>query len=503
MRIATNMTMPVSTLLPNWPPVDGDLSGSPVVAQVLAKAGSPSFDTWWTRLAGVGYCARPVHLTGRDHTGRRLAVMGRCKNRRAAVCPSCSDLYAGDTWHLVSAGITGADALNMPATVATHPMVFATLTAPSYGPVHTVRRGAVGGARRCHPHTVGQRCPHGHPMWCTAIHDDTDPAVGQALCTECYDYRGHVLFSWHAPQLWHRFTITLRRLLARHLRDIGIDPASVRVAHVKVVEMQTRGIPHVHTVIRLDDATRPTTEPPAPPTVPVTSAELAALIVRAARDVTLSVRTTDDEDETVRLGFGEQIDAQPFINHDPRRQEDAEEQSVAPARKVAGYLAKYVTKSVTDFGVGHHRMSPLAIATLAVTEHVRRILSTITALAELSGRADMLTRLHTLGYRGHITTKTRRYSTTMGALRARRHAWRQTTDPATGLESSESMHDEPCSVGASIGAEDEPITWTFFSCGHDTEGERLLAITAAIRAREQRHTARDALTDQRAEDAAR
>lgn len=422
--------------------------------------------------------------------------MGRCKNRRAAVCPSCSDLYAGDTWHLVSAGITGAEALNLPATVATHPMVFATLTAPSYGPVHTVRRGAVGAARRCHPHTLGQRCPHGHPMWCTAVHEDTDPAVGQALCTECYDYRGHVLFSWHAPQLWHRFTITLRRLLARHLRDVGADPASVRVAHVKVVEMQTRGIPHVHTVIRLDDATRPATEQPAPPAVPVTSAELAGLIVRAARDVKLFVRTTDDEDETVRLSFGEQIDVQPITNHDPSGLEDAEEQSVAPARKVAGYLAKYVTKSVADFGLGHHRMSPLAIASLAVTDHVRRILATISGLAELPGRAEMLTRLHT---RGHITTKTRHYSTTMGALRARRHAWRENADTAREVDPSD--EDDADVADDGISSEDEPIEWTFHSCGHDTEGERLLAITAALHAREHRHTARDALTDQRAQGA--
>lgn len=31
---------------------------------------------------------------------------------------------------------------------------------------------------------------------------------------------------------------------------------------------------------------------------------------------------------------------------------------------------------------------------------------------------------HTLGFRGHFSTKSRRYSTTLGALRAARRAWR-------------------------------------------------------------------------------
>jgi hypothetical protein len=39
-------------------------------------------------------------------------------------------------------------------------------------------------------------------------------------------------------------------------------------------------------------------------------------------------------------------------------------------------------------------------------------------LAALPGNAAMAGWLHTLGYRGHITTKSRRYSVTMTALRA-------------------------------------------------------------------------------------
>jgi hypothetical protein len=37
----------------------------------------------------------------------------------------------------------------------------------------------------------------------------------QPLCPDCYDYTGSVLFNACAPELWRRFTITLRRTLAR------------------------------------------------------------------------------------------------------------------------------------------------------------------------------------------------------------------------------------------------------------------------------------------------
>ena len=76
--------------------------------------------------------------------------------------------------------------------------------------------------------------------------------MGQPLCEDCYDYTGHVLFAWHAPELWRRFTITLRRLLDSHLRAIGEPVKSVRLNYVKVAELQRRAIPHFHAVIRLD-----------------------------------------------------------------------------------------------------------------------------------------------------------------------------------------------------------------------------------------------------------
>lgn len=61
-----------------------------------------------------------------------------------------------------------------------------------------------------------------------------------------------MLFTWHLPELWRRFTITLRRALRKELKAAGVDADSVRVSFIKIVELQARAIPHSHALIRLD-----------------------------------------------------------------------------------------------------------------------------------------------------------------------------------------------------------------------------------------------------------
>ena len=89
----------------------------------------------------AGNCSHPVRLsgevvdlaTGEVHS-RGLLVA--CKDRRQVVCPSCSSLYKADAWILVSTGLEGGK--DVPVSVSTHPRLFVTLTAPSFGPVHTI-----------------------------------------------------------------------------------------------------------------------------------------------------------------------------------------------------------------------------------------------------------------------------------------------------------------------------------------------------------------------------
>ena len=483
-RDTTAPAVPVR--FPVLPGLPAGIDSTDVVVQMVRRAASPSFESWWRKAESAGFCANPIHLTATDTFGRQHQVLTRCNNRRAVACPSCSDLYARDTWQLVHAGLHGGHH-DVPATVAEHPQVFVTLTAPSFGLVHTTRDDGHGrDARRCHdPSRRGfSRCQHGKPLWCSTIHGDDDARVGQPLCEDCYDYTGHVLFAWHAPELWRRFTITLRRLLNSHLRALGDAANSVRLNYVKVAEMQRRAIPHFHAVIRLD-APREAGELPTPPVSSITATELAMLVQRAARTVTLTLTDPDcpDDGDGLVLRFGTQTDTQPL---EARRSNESDGAPRRSGRSVAAYLAKYVTKSVAEFGVGIRRLSPLAVDELDVSAHVRAILTTITGLAAHRAYDGMDRWLHTLGYRGHVTTKSRLFSTTMGALRAYRATWSRQHHTQQAATAKDAEHRR---VAPTIDA----IEWEFDRVGLCSLGERALILSAAQRMIEHRHTARDHL----------
>jgi hypothetical protein len=173
-------------------------------ADVVDRVSRPGLGRWLAQVQQVRQCAHPVRLRGRNETidlttGEILVEYDtarepdgiaymRCGNRRAAMCPSCSHEYQGDVWHLIMAGAAGG-MKNVPASIIEHPLVFATLTAPSYGAVHTAKKPGRPGNRRCHPRIGRGRkmCPHGRPTWCMAVHEQSHPAVGQPLCAECYD----------------------------------------------------------------------------------------------------------------------------------------------------------------------------------------------------------------------------------------------------------------------------------------------------------------------------
>ncbi|WP_374190605.1 replication initiator, partial [Streptomyces sp. CRB46] len=63
---------------------------------------------------------------------------------------------------------------------------------------------------------------------------------------------------------------------------------------------------------------------------------------------------------------------------------------------------------------------------LAVARHVRQMIRTCWELGRLPEFAalKLWKWAHMLGFRGHFSTKSRRYSTTLGALRYARRAWR-------------------------------------------------------------------------------
>jgi hypothetical protein len=303
------------------------------------------------------------------------------------------------------------------------------------------------------------------------------------LCAECYDYVGHVLWQWHAPELWRRFTIALGRHLARTAgvsrRDFARHLA--RVSYTKVAEFQARGLIHVHAVMRLDGPTGPD----SPPRIGLDALALGDAITTAARSVRLEVHPAGQRPHV--LGWGEQIDTRPITLGAGR---DDLAGDVHP-EMVAAYLAKYLTKSTEDFGLdGHGRVHSATDARyLGASPHAVRIIETAEQLAATGRDYQRLAdRYGTLGYRGHIMSKSRRYSTTFGALRRARAEWRQrggrpAPDPYEDQAPAATGHPDP------DGDETEIIierNWRFAGVGFLDIDTAARALTSAALAREHR-----------------
>jgi hypothetical protein len=302
-----------------------------------------------------------------------------------------------------------------------HPCVFVTLTAPSFGPVHSRRiRGKT--VLPCRPRrdAHARRCPHGRDISCPTRHAETDPRLGQPMCGDCYDYELAVLFNGNAGDLWRRFVTYLPRHLAR-LAEVTQKTlrAELRIRFVKVAEYQARGVVHFHAVIRLDAAG----DDYQPPATPYTAGLLCEAIDQAA-----AVRIVVDYDgQAVALSFGPQTDCR-IIRHGADLPGTGQ---ALNGQAVANYIAKYATKTISGHGLPSQRLRGAAdLGNLRCSVHYRRM---ITAAWQLgSTRHDVRFRAwaHMLGYGGHFLTKSRRYSVTFGQLRQARADHRRATRPA-------------------------------------------------------------------------
>ncbi|WP_433363077.1 replication initiator [Streptosporangium sp. CA-115845] len=414
----------------------------------------PGYDRWRSMVAATGGCAHPVHLAGESlivnvtsgevlHSYRTMDepsghLLVACGNRRASVCPACSEVYRADTFQLIRAGLSGGK--GVPQEVSAHPRAFVTLTAPSFGPVHT-RREKNGTVRACRPRKRDKVCEHGHPVGCHARHEPGDERLGQPICDRCYDYVGAVLWQAHAGALWHRFTLEVRRTLAS---EAGLSRREfarwVRVSFAKVAEYQRRGLVHFHAIVRLDG-------PGGGSEVPPDWADhdlLSRAIPPAVQRVTVASPLSD-------LGrwdlvWGDQLDIRPILL-------DQAADGLSE-RAVAGYIAKYATKGAEASGTVDHRLScsacggrgrlslmascgrchgtglkpGLHLDALPVNEHARRMIRTCWELGARPEYKALRLRpwAHMLGFRGHFSSKSRRYSTTLGDLRQVRTTHRAT-----------------------------------------------------------------------------
>ena len=277
--------------------------------------------------------------------------------------------------------------------------MFATFTAPSFGPVHN-------------------RPSSGRPCRCGTHHDQDDDVLGSPLDPDTYDYEAAVLWNAHAGPLWRRFSTYLRREVAKR---VGLSQRRfrehARVSFAKVAEYQKRGAVHFHAVIRIDGPSGGDTPPPTWAT--------ADLLTDAIRAATAKVRVDGPtiDGRTHTFTFGRQLDVRTI------RSADFDGGQELTERAVAAYIAKYATKGAeTATGTLDRPIRFLAeLAQARITDHARRMIRTAWTLGVRKDLEHLRLRAwaHMLGFRGHFSTKSRRYSTTLGALRDARAAWRR------------------------------------------------------------------------------
>ncbi|MFF7894843.1 replication initiator [Streptomyces sp. NPDC007907] len=454
---------------------------SPGLRDLIELANTDNFDRVTEQVRDLRGCTSPVNLHGwtvtTDSTTKEVVrsyrsedepsgrLLTTCGNRRASRCPACSRVYAADTYHLIKAGLSGGK--NVAETVRDHPRAFVTLTAPSFGPVHNRKTDSLGKTRSC---------------GCGAHHAEDDPALGTPLDPATYDYSGAVLWNAHAGQLWARFTTYLRRALAQHL---GMTQkalnAALRVSFAKVAEYQKRGLVHFHAVIRFDGPDGHTTTPPPWATFDALQVAVGLAVERAR----LTVESDAIGERVIKWGDRFKVDRISALG-------DGE----LTDAKVAGYVAKYATKNAEGAGTvdrtlmcrpchgrgyvrgpdgfrdlcddceGTGQAEP--IKALPVHRHVRQMIRTAWDLGNLPEFADLKLWkwAHMLGFRGHFSSKSRAYSTTLGALRDVRRAWRLAQAEAARARAGLPTTDETTLVTAS--------SWTYLSSGY-RPGEELLA----------------------------
>ena len=240
-------------------------------------------------------------------SSRLAGLDGRPGARRAP--PSTEGTPA--TW----SGLVGGKGVD--DSVTERHAILLTLTAPSFGPVHSAGHGGL-----CHPGSRSIRCTHDRRLACSDHHDDRDAVVGAPLCADCYDFEAAVLQNACTPELWRRTTIYVLRHLAGTLGWTQRETKErVRLSYCRVAEFQRRGVVHLHAVIRADgvDGTPPV----------LTAEDLARAAWSAARAVAV----------VHPLGaarWGSQADVQVL------------DRTAGPrAQQVAGYVAKYPPRAPT------------------------------------------------------------------------------------------------------------------------------------------------------------
>jgi hypothetical protein len=473
----------------------------------LDRAGEGYF-AWLDHIWSAAGCQHPVRLHGDlrvidPRTGELLRaattddmpdglIYKACGNRRTTVCPSCAETYRRDAYHVIRSGLVGGKGI--PERVAAHPAVFATFTAPSFGPVHTrvIRLHTCGDRTRCtcraepcHARRDAGTCLHGSPDVCFTRHRAKDAQLGQPLCPDCYDYAAHVVWNNSAGELWRRTKQNIERRLNQLIRARyapGPPPhryPRVRVSHGKAAEYQLRGAVHFHALLRLDGIDPADGTALIPPPSRVTVADLDDAIRYAATRTRYRTSPHGKNSGGWLNAWGSELDVRVVTLRG----------NTVTDSMVAGYLAKYATKGTEITGHNSGRINSETIDLYAAADgnHAERLIHTCWALGSHPDYRSLRRWAHMLGFGGHFLTKGHHYSITFASIRGARIYYRRTE--TTGTEHG------PIRTADHVVKETTLIIGNLFYAGSGwkTTGDALLANTAADQARRRREAGRDDL----------
>ena len=329
----------------------------------LVSVGRPLARACWPRSTRPACARTRSACAGSPWTARRAScaegdLLVACKDRRAAVCPSCSRLYQADAWQLVAAGIRGGKGVDArrrrPPAALRHPdrPVVRAGAPPGCCPRRSVSPAGRGAARDLPARALAARA-----RGATAR---ADRWSASRCASSASTTRGAVLWNAHVPRLWAR---TVAPPLPRGGRRAGqmsdeLRPVGLRLSYIKVVEFQRRGLVHLHVVLRADGGGRPGRAASA------LARRRGARRRRCARP-SAEVgrgRAATSRARTLRPGP---------LGRPARRPRASPPTTTTDATAIAAYVAKYATKTADGTAWLAHRIRSVAqIERLGLRPHI-------------------------------------------------------------------------------------------------------------------------------------
>ena len=350
-------------------------------------------------------CYKPIRLTQLNTATGEFpsdgkTIYARCGSRHESKCASCAEVYRRDAITLIEKGVPKR------RKPGSH-LLFVTLTAPGadyFGSSNHRRTGKMTGI-----------CP------CGIEHSPNDDLLGAPLDFEKFNYDLAVRWNYSLPELWRRFIIALERELPTQ-----------KMEYVKVVEVQRRGLFHVHTILRIEP-------------------KEASLTILDKDKIRLGIIKASKVPNFDGHRFGKQVDVK-FARQNPPKRRKGESKKDHQKRvnqaltrnTFARYLAKYATKgadhatrkgTIGKYVVAHHVKLKIAATPYAEEwekshkkawkQEQRSLPRELRPNPEVKTKAEIIyeTRANNIiqgfGFSGQFLTKSSKYSTTFKKIRER------------------------------------------------------------------------------------